>query len=45
LGDKPQPGGWLFSLAITDFWGKQPMDVIGTTTAQVGIGPINVTAK
>jgi hypothetical protein len=45
LGDKPQTGGWLFSIAITDFWAKQPMDVVGDTTAQVGIGPIQVKAK
>jgi hypothetical protein len=45
LGDPLQPGGWLFSLAITDLDTRQPMDVLGDSTAQVGIGPINVTSK
>ncbi len=44
LGKNPT-GGWLFSLAITDLDTRQPMAVVGDSTAQVGIGPIQVKAN
>ncbi len=42
LGDKPLPGGWLFSIAITDFYAKQPMSLPAQNAVQVGIGPVQI---
>jgi hypothetical protein len=44
LGDKPQPGDWLFSLSIIDVFTREPMTVTGQNTTQFGIGPVNVPA-
>lgn len=48
LGDAAQPGDWLFSLAIVDAFTHEPMRVSlpdGTTSIQVGIGPVAVPAS
>ena len=44
LGDKPQPGDWLFSLSISDIYTNDSMTIAGQTTTQVGIGPVHVPA-
>lgn len=45
LGTAAQPGNWLFSLSILDAFTLEPMLVTlpdGTSSAQVGIGPVRV---
>jgi len=45
LGDKPQPGNWLFSLAVSDYYTHETMQIAGQATSQIGIGPVNVPAQ
>jgi hypothetical protein len=44
LGDRPQPGDWLFSLSVIDVFTREPMTIAGQNTTQFGIGPVNVPA-
>jgi hypothetical protein len=42
LGDKAQPGDWLFSLSISDIYTNESMTVAGQNSTQIGIGPVHV---
>ena len=45
LGANPQPDNWLFSLAISDVYTREVMmNIVGQTSTQIGIGPVNVPA-
>ncbi len=48
VAGKVQPGGWLFSVAISDVFTREPMTITtpsGQQDTQVGLGPVQVPVR